>query len=107
MKQLILSIITFIFLTVSASAIPAVVSYYDCCNLRTASGQIFNKNGLTAASKTLPFGTKVRITYKGKSIVVVINDRGPFVKGRDLDLTISAARRIGCYGVCTVDMEIL
>lgn len=89
-------------------------SWYDCmqpgeCSRHkiTASGERFNPNALTAAHKTLPFGTRVKVTYKGKSVIVVINDRGPFVKGRTLDLSKAAARKIGCKGVCKVDMKIL
>lgn len=56
---------------------------------RTASGQIFSNEKYTAAHKKLPFGTKVRVTnpQNGKSVIVTINDRGPFVKGRDIDLS--------------------
>lgn len=64
---------------------------------RTANGEIFNKNSLTAAHKTLPFGTKLKVTYpeSGKSIVVRINDRGPYIRGRDLDLSEKAAYALG------------
>lgn len=63
----------------------------------TANGERFNMNAMTAAHKTLPFGTKVRVTNKrnGKSVVVRINDRGPFIKGRHIDLSRGAATRIG------------
>lgn len=89
-------------------------SWYDCvkpgeCSRSkiTASGEKFNPNALTAAHKTLPFGTKLQVTYKGKTVVVRINDRGPFIKGRSLDLSRAAARRIGCYGVCLVTIKII
>jgi len=65
---------------------------------RTASGQRFNQNAMTAAHKTLPFGTKLRVTHRGQSVVVTINDRGPFIKGRVLDLSTGAARAIGLSG---------
>ena len=81
-------------------------SWYECC-ARTANGERFNPNGLTAAHKKLRFGTRVRVSYKGKSVVVRINDRGPFVRGRELDLARGAARKIGCHGTCVVDMTIL
>ena len=74
---------------------------------KTASGERFNQWAMTAAHKTLKFGTKVLVTYRGKSVIVRINDRGPFTKGRTLDLSKGAARKIGCHGVCTVDMKIL
>lgn len=95
-----------------ASSIKA--SWYDCVkpgecskSKRTANGEHFNPNAYTAAHKTLPFGTQVKVTYKGKSVIVRINDRGPFIKGRSLDLSRAAARKIGCPGVCTVQIEIL
>jgi rare lipoprotein A len=65
---------------------------------RTASGQRFNQNAMTAAHRSLPFGTKVRVTHRGQSVVVTINDRGPFIRGRVLDLSTGAARAIGLTG---------
>ncbi|HEY9453288.1 MAG TPA: septal ring lytic transglycosylase RlpA family protein [Bradyrhizobium sp.] len=65
---------------------------------RTASGQRFNQNAMTAAHRSLPFGTKLRVTHRGQSVVVTINDRGPFIKGRVLDLSKGAARAIGLTG---------
>ena len=65
---------------------------------KTASGQRFNQNAMTAAHRSLPFGTKVRVTYRGQSVVVTINDRGPFIKGRVLDLSNGAARAVGLTG---------
>ena len=65
---------------------------------KTASGQRFNQNAMTAAHKTLPFGTKLRVTHGGRSVVVTINDRGPFIRGRVLDLSTGAARAIGLTG---------
>jgi rare lipoprotein A len=65
---------------------------------KTASGQRFNQNAMTAAHRSLPFGTKVRVTYRGQSVVVTINDRGPFIKGRVLDLSTGAARAVGLTG---------
>ncbi len=64
---------------------------------RTSNGEIYNPEGLTAASKTLPLGSHVRVTNPdtGRSVVVRINDRGPFVHGRSLDLSHGAARQIG------------
>ena len=67
---------------------------------RTSSGEIYNPEGLTAASKTLPLGSHVRVMNPdtGKSVVVRINDRGPFVRGRSLDLSHGAAKQIGLTG---------
>lgn len=65
---------------------------------RTASGQRFNQNAMTCAHRSLPFGTKLRVTHGGQSVVVTVNDRGPFVRGRVLDLSTGAARAIGLTG---------
>lgn len=63
---------------------------------RTASGVLYDPNKLTAAHKTLPFGTRVRVTdpRSKRSVVVVINDRGPFTKGRVIDLSLAAAKEL-------------
>jgi rare lipoprotein A len=65
---------------------------------KTASGQRFNQNAMTCAHRSLPFGTKLRVTHGGSSVVVTVNDRGPFVRGRVLDLSTGAARAIGLTG---------
>ena len=74
----------------------------------TASGQKLNPDAMTAAHKTLPFGTKVRVTNRknGKTVVVTINDRGPFVRGRVIDLTPAGARALGFSGLTQVTVEI-
>jgi rare lipoprotein A len=78
---------------------------------RTASGQKLSNHGFTAAHKTLPMGTKVRVINEanGKSEVLTINDRGPFTKGRIIDVTVGAAERLGFAkrGVATVKVEVL
>ena len=78
---------------------------------KTASGEPYDKGALTAAHRSLPFGTKVKVTYlkTGKSVVVVINDRGPHVKNRIIDLSRAAARKIGLVeaGHGKVKLEIL
>jgi rare lipoprotein A len=76
----------------------------------TANGERYNPGGYTAAHKTLPFGTKVRVTgANGRSVIVRINDRGPYIPGRAIDLSIGAARAIGLTssGVGTVRMDVL
>ena len=74
-------------------------SYYgNESGSRTASGQRFNQSAMTAAHRSLPFGTKLRVTHRGQSVVVTINDRGPFIRGRVLDLSTGAARAIGLTG---------
>lgn len=76
---------------------------------RTASGERFNANGLTAAHRSLPFGTRVLVTNRtnGRSVVVRINDRGPFVGGRSIDLARGAARAIGMGGTSFVSMSVV
>lgn len=71
---------------------------------RTANGERVNPNGMTAAHKTLPFGTVVRVTNRrnGRSITVRINDRGPFKKGRIIDLTPAGAKWLGFDGLAPV-----
>ena len=75
----------------------------------TASGEVFDMHGLSAAHKTLPFGTRLRVTNVGtdQSVVVEVNDRGPFIAGRDLDLSYGAALEIGMVeqGVARVKIE--
>jgi rare lipoprotein A len=85
-----------------------VASWYKH-GTRTASGEKYDYMGMTAAHKKLPFGTKLRLTRGEQSIIVRINDRGPFIKGRDLDLSMGAAKALGCLrmGVCTVEYEVL
>jgi rare lipoprotein A len=78
---------------------------------RVASGGWFNPNAMTAAHKTLPFGTKVRVTNRnnGRSVVVTINDRGPYIKGRIIDLSKAAAQQVGMTGsgVAPVSVTVL
>jgi rare lipoprotein A len=75
---------------------------------RTASGQRLNPDALTAAHRTLPFGTNVRVTNKknGRSVILTINDRGPFVRGRVIDVTPAAARALGFSGVTGVALDV-
>lgn len=75
---------------------------------KTASGERFDNNALTAAHKRLPFGTKVRVTNvrNGKHVEVIINDRGPFVKGRVIDLTRAAFSQIEVLRRGVADVEI-
>lgn len=81
-----------------------VRSAYYWQGRHTASGQPFDPDGMTAAHRTLPFGTKLTVTNPrtGKSVVVVVNDRGPFTRGLHLDLSRGAARAIGLSGTGTV-----
>ena len=78
---------------------------------RTASGERFNVNALAAAHRSLPFGSKVRVIdlKTEKWVIVRINDRGPYIRGRIIDLTVGAARQLGIYhrGIAQVRVEIL
>ena len=83
----------------SGHSFSGMASYYgNESGSRTASGQRFNQNAMTAAHRSLPFGTKLRVTHGGSSVIVTINDRGPFIRGRVLDLSTGAARAIGLTG---------
>jgi rare lipoprotein A len=74
---------------------------------KTASGQRFNQNAMTCAHRSLPFGTKLRVSHGGRSIVVTVNDRGPFVRGRVLDLSTGAARALGISGLGQITAEVV
>jgi rare lipoprotein A len=78
---------------------------------RTASGERFNVNAFAAAHRSLPFGSKVRVIdlKTEKSVIVRINDRGPYIRGRIIDLTVGAARELGIYhrGIALVRVELL
>jgi rare lipoprotein A len=82
-------------------------SYYSSGH-RTASGEHFNPNGFTAASRTLPFGTRLHVTNltTGRSVVVRVNDRGPFVRGRGLDLARGAAAALGMIEQGTANLKV-
>ncbi len=93
----------------SLSARTGIASVYSTeSGSGTASGQRLNPRALTAAHRTLPFGTKVRVTNKknGRSVVVTINDRGPFVRGRVIDLTPAGARALGFSGLAPVTLDV-
>lgn len=91
-----------------AQAEPVVASYYgaELAGSPTASGVPFDPSALTAAHPSLPFGTQLEVCYQG-CVTVTVNDRGPFVEGRGLDLSQGAAEAIGLYGVDTVEMNVV
>jgi rare lipoprotein A len=95
---------------VSAKSVTGWASFYKS-GKRTANGERFNPHGLTAAHRSLPFGTKVLVTNlkNGKSVIVRINDRGPFIKGRVLDLSLGAAKVVGLNrsGVARIKFTVL
>lgn len=76
---------------------------------RTANGERYNPDGVSAAHRSLPFGTRVKVTHKrtGRSIIVRINDRGPFIRGRIIDLSRGAKRQIGMGGLAPVCLTVL
>jgi rare lipoprotein A len=93
-------------------AVSGIASYYDCLrpsqcsrSRRTASGEAFNMHAMTAAHRFYPFGTMLRVTYAGRSVVVRVNDRGPFWRGRTIDLSRGAARAIGMHSTARVLIE--
>lgn len=83
-----------------------VASWYSTGS-RTASGTPFRPDGISCAHKTLKFGTKIRVTdlHTKHSIVCVVNDRGPFVRGRIVDLSRGAAKLLGMHGIAIVKLE--
>jgi peptidoglycan lytic transglycosylase len=100
-----------VFLLASASIARAqsgIASVYAYAREKTANGEIASPQKLTAAHKTLPFGTRVRVTNKRnhRSVVVRINDRGPFVRGRIIDLTPAAAKILGFSGLAPVTVTV-
>lgn len=92
----------------SAAAQTGAASWYGS-GARTANGERFNPNGMTAAHRSLPFGTRVRVENRrtGRSVVVRINDRGPFVRGRIIDLARGSARALGMGGVAHVALRVV
>jgi rare lipoprotein A len=93
----------------AASAQSGIASVYAYNGGRTASGERMSNAALTAAHRTLPFGTMVRVTNarSGRSVVVRINDRGPFVRGRVIDLSPAAARELGVSGLASVTLDVV
>ena len=97
-----------IHLTPSAADQVGVASVYSHeSGSATASGEKLDHEAFTAAHRTLPFGTKVKVTNKnnGREVVVTVNDRGPFLRGRVIDLSPAAARVLGFSGLAQVTLE--
>ena len=88
-----------------------VASYYASvlAGNPTASGELYEPARYTAAHKTLPLGTELRVAHGGEAVEVVVNDRGPFVEGRDIDLSLAAAEEIGLTspGIAAVRVTVL
>ena len=115
-KTILRSLVFFIFClssTLSIAAEEGVASYYSDVfqGKKTASGKLYDRNKLTAAHKTLAFGTKVKITdlKNNQSVIVTITDRGPHSKKRMVDLSYAAAEKIGLIkaGLSKVKMEVI
>ena len=85
-----------------------VASYYASVleGRPTASGEPYEPRRYTAAHKSLPLGTELRVAYGGEAVEVVVNDRGPFVAGRDIDLSLAAARDVGLIGPGTAPVRV-
>lgn len=97
--------------TASADGVSRGQASFYSYDQPTASGERFNPNAMTAAHRTLPFGTRVRVTdaKSRKSVVVRINDRGPFIKGRIIDVSRAAAQQLGMIGrgVAQIEMHVV
>jgi rare lipoprotein A len=109
MKALILATAVLAAVIGSARAESGIASHYSTRELgtRTASGRALHDGELTAAHKTLPFGSRVRVTNhaNGRSVVVTITDRGPYVRGRVIDVSAAGARALGFSGLTRVSVE--
>ncbi len=94
----------------AAAATSGLASFYKT-GRQTANGERYNPDGLTAAHRNLPFGTRLKVTNlrNGKTVIVRVNDRGPFIKRRVLDLSFGAARAIGLHrmGVAQINYVVL
>jgi len=102
------AVVAFILSTpITASAQTGIASVYS--GGRTANGERANPHRMTAAHRSLPFGTLVQVTNRrtGRSVIVRINDRGPFIRGRVIDLMPAAARAIGCDGLAHVTLTVV
>lgn len=111
MIRLLLAVLAPVALASDSHAETCIASQYGIGDgyhgKRAADGSIFNTYALTAAHKTLPFGTRVTVTNlnNGRSVVVRITDRGPFVRGRCIDLSHAAAKAIGMDGIAKVSVQ--
>jgi rare lipoprotein A len=103
------AVVCFLGATTEVSAQSGIASVYAYSATSTASGSRASPSGLTAAHRSLPFGTMVRVTNKsnGRSVVVRINDRGPFVRGRIIDVTPAAAHLLGFSGLADVELTVI
>jgi rare lipoprotein A len=108
-RRVLFCAVAFVLSAFDASAESGVASVYSTeSGSKTASGQRLNPGALTGAHRSLPFGTKVLVSNRknGRSVLVTINDRGPFVRGRIIDVTPAAARALGFSGLAQVSLLI-
>jgi rare lipoprotein A len=109
--SVILASLLVLVVQVVAQAEPMVATYYanKYAGKPTASGQVYDPYSLTAAHPSLPFGTKLSVSYGGKSVIVTINDRIPYESDSELDLSWAAARAIGLVelGTAVVDAGVV
>lgn len=98
--------LTLISTSVFAQSLTGRVSFYHE-GTRTASGERYDKNGLTCAHRALPFGTKITVSYGARSVICRVNDRGPFIRGRVLDVSLGTARALmmTSAGVVTANLK--
>ena len=110
MKYVVTAALAALMFSSTAEAATGYASYYKM-GRRTASGERFSPMGLTCAHRNLPFGTKLKVTNvkTGRSVVVRVNDRGPFVRSRVLDLSLGAAQVIGltAMGIGKISYEVV
>lgn len=113
MRKILFIIFCTFSLIINAETISGKASYYSSRfnGRKTASGERFNNNKMTCAHRTLPFGTRLKVKNKktGDSVIVTVNDRGPYIKGRILDLSYAAAKELKMIkqGVCYITAEVL
>lgn len=109
MRMVVLLLIGLVCLEGTAHAQTTTYYGHELAGRRTASGETFNPKALTAAHRTLPFGTRVRVTNSrnNRSVIVRINDRGPFGNGASIDLSLGAARAIGMSSTADVRIEVI
>lgn len=93
-------------LVVATPALALKTSWYECCNPKTAYGYPFSANDKhIAASKKLAYGTRILLSYKGKTLCVTVRDKGPFVGNRELDITRAGAEHLGMKNAGVVDLQ--
>ena len=108
-RLFVVACVALLFAGHAAQAETGIASIYAYAGSKTASGQRAHPGGLTAAHRTLPFGSMVKVINRrnGKSVTVRINDRGPFIQGRVIDVTPAAGQALGFRGLAPVTLAVL